>query len=73
MNYTQKERLRMLDCLLVNYGHIGHGMLMDWFGVSSACATRDIALYREQAPANVYFCNETKQWHKAACFKQLYP
>ncbi len=71
MTYTQKERLRMLDCLLENYGHIGRQMIIDWFGVSPACATRDLALYQELAPANVYFCNETKQYHRAACFAPL--
>ena len=72
MTYTQKERLRMLDCLLVCYGSIGRELLIDWFGVSPACATRDLALYRELAPHNVYFCDQTKQWHRAACFKRLY-
>lgn len=68
MTYTQTERLRMLDCLLANYGSVGREMLIDWFGVSPACATRDLALYREIRPANVYFCDETKKWHRSACF-----
>lgn len=58
----------MLDCLLANYGSVGREMLIDWFGVSPACATRDLALYREIRPANVYFCDETKKWHRAAAF-----
>jgi hypothetical protein len=68
MTYTQTERLRMLDCLLANYGSVGREMLIDWFGVSPACATRDLALYREIKPGNVYFCDETKKWHRSASF-----
>lgn len=71
MNYTQTERLRMLDCLLANYGSVGREMLIDWFGVSPACATRDLALYREIRPGNVYFCDESKKWQRAACFKPV--
>lgn len=68
MTYTQTERLRMLDCLLANYGSVGREMLIDWFGVSPACASRDLALYREIRPANVYFCDDTKKWHRSASF-----
>jgi predicted DNA-binding transcriptional regulator YafY len=73
MTYTQKERLRMIDCLIANYGSVGRDMLMDWFGVSPACATRDLALYKELNPSNVYFCEETKKWYQHACFKKAFP
>lgn len=63
----------MIDFLLANYGDVGAIELMDWFGISSACATRDFQLYKELCPDNTSFSERNKRWHRTTAFVRKYP
>lgn len=49
---AQQERLAFIDFRLYFLGVVSRSDLMERFGVASAAATRDFALYRELAPEN---------------------
>jgi len=62
----------MIDFLVFQYGHINRGALVDYFGIASACATRDFKLYKEMAPANLVFNDSDKCYYRTKDFKRVW-
>lgn len=52
---TQLERLNYVEFRILFTGQIARGDLINRFGISEAAATRDLALYREEAASNLDF------------------
>lgn len=71
MNYAAQQRIRMIDFLLEHYGYVQRGTIMDFFGISSPCASRDLAVYLELAPQNMHYNGSTKRWERAKSFQRL--
>jgi len=59
---AQQERLAFIDFRLYFLGVVSRMDLMERFGVASAAATRDFALYRELAPENTELDPVTKHY-----------
>jgi hypothetical protein len=72
LSYAVEQRLRMIDMLLAIYGHVGREPLMDYFGTSSASATRDFAAYIERAPGNLILDCATHTYIRTPAFKRLW-
>ena len=72
LSRTQLERLAYIDFRLYFMGDVGRPDLMCRFGIASAGATRDIALYRELRPANIEFDGSSKSYRISECFAPLF-
>ena len=72
INQSQKERLSHIDFRLYFLGTIGRNDLVQRFGIKEAAATRDIALYRELAPENLYYDTKAKIYLVTSEFKPLF-
>ena len=72
MNYAIQQRLRMIDFLLAQYGNVGRTELMSYYGIGSACATRDFALYDSKHPGNALFNQVSKRWVRSDTFQPQY-
>ncbi len=57
---NQRERLSYLEFRVYFTGQINRSDLIERFGISEAAATRDLAIYRKEAPGNVVFDPITK-------------
>lgn len=73
LNLAVQQRLRLIDFLLEYYGSVSRKETMDYFGLKSATATRDFALYKEMAPGNALFNDSTKRYVKSDSFKRVFP
>ena len=66
-------RLRFIDFLLNHYGSINRDALVDYFGISSPQATRDIKAYKEVAPDNMHFDDSSKRYYRSLPYKRVFP
>ena len=69
---AQLERLSYIDFRLYFLGELRRSDLVARFGMGPAGATRDIAQYREAAPANLDFDGTRKLYLPSAAFKPLF-
>ncbi len=69
---AQKERLSHIDFKICFLGTVGRYDLVNRFGIKEAAATRDIALYRELAPANLRYDTKAKIYECAETFRPLF-
>lgn len=72
LNYAVQQRLRMIDFLLEFYGSVGRAEIMDYFGIESATATRDLTEYRKIAPGNAALNQTNKRWVKTDTFMRIW-
>jgi hypothetical protein len=72
ISYAVEQRLRFIDFLLHQYGTLNRSAIMDFFGVSEPCATRDIKHYMELAPANTVYDATAKTYIRGANFKRAW-
>lgn len=72
LTYAVEQRLRFIDFLLHQYGTLNRSALMDFFGISQPCATRDIQEYIELAPANTVYDKKAKTYIRGANFVRLW-
>jgi hypothetical protein len=72
VNFAQKRRLAFIDFLLLFKGSFSRSDLTNKFEMGMANATRDIALYRELAPANTEFDNPGKVYCQSTRFRPLF-
>jgi len=63
---------RFIDFLLMKYGKINRDILIDFFGISEATATRDFKKYKELYPNNMVFDGSSKTYLKAPLFDSGY-
>ncbi|WP_448564105.1 WYL domain-containing protein [Thalassotalea ganghwensis] len=66
--FAQKQRLAFIDFLLMFKGQFSRKDLTDKFEMGMANATRDITLYRELAPDNAVFDNNSKSYRQTKKF-----
>lgn len=69
---TQRERLSYIDFRLYFLGELRRADLMERFGTGPAGATRDIATYRELAPANLSLDLTVKHYTPTSAFDPVF-
>jgi hypothetical protein len=72
MKYAIEQRLRLIDFLVANYGHIRRAMIMDYFGVSMPQASMDIQEYIKLAPHNLQYDKSNKVYIKTDQFVRVW-
>ncbi|WP_235505262.1 WYL domain-containing protein [Acidovorax sp. Leaf160] len=72
MPIAQQERLLYIDMKLRFLGEVRRQDLIQRFGIQTAAATRDLALYRWEKPDNLVFVSKTKSYVRGEKFKPLY-
>jgi len=72
MNYAVQQRMRLIDFLLFHYGQINRRIIMDYFGIGEAAATRDIKAYKEVAPDNIEYSGADKVYKRTLKFERVY-
>lgn len=73
LTYAMEQRMRFIDFLLFHYGNITRKHIIDFFGVTSATATRDFALFDELYPGQAKLCTITKHWVRTDKYKRIFP
>jgi hypothetical protein len=73
MNGALQARLRLIDFLLDYYGSVARAEVMDFCGIGPAQASRDLALYLEQAPGNMWLDHATKRYLRSSFFERQFP
>lgn len=69
----QKDRLKHIELRLRFLGEIRRPDLMQRFGIQSAAASRDLALYKELAPDNIDYESRGKRYLLGADFVPFFP
>lgn len=69
---NQRERLNYLEFRAFFTGQISRADLIQRFGISEAAATRDLAIYREEAVGNLEFDTVSKIYRIAKTFSLYY-
>jgi hypothetical protein len=69
---NQRERLNYLEFRLYFTGQISRADLIQRFGISEAAATRDLAIYRDEAAENLEFDTVTKIYRISKSFALSY-
>lgn len=72
ISQTQKERLSHIDFRTCFLGEISRSDLVARFGIREAAATRDLALYRDLAPVNLFYDTKLKTYVISESFKPLF-
>lgn len=72
INYAVEQRLRMIDFILFHFSIFSRKHLVDYFGVSEACVTKDISLYHHIAPDNMIYDVKEKAYKVSDNFKRAY-
>ncbi|MHB8697628.1 MAG: WYL domain-containing protein [Sulfuricaulis sp.] len=72
LSRVQAERLAHIDFRLYFLGDLSRSALTARFGIAPAAATRDIALYREIAPANIHFDASAKVYRPSKDFQPIF-
>ncbi len=70
---SQRDRLRHIELRLRFLGEVRRPDLMQRFGIQSAAASRDLALYKELAPQNIDYESRGKRYLLGAAFAPLFP
>ncbi|TYC60886.1 WYL domain-containing transcriptional regulator [Zoogloea oleivorans] len=68
----QKDRLKHIELRLRFLGEVRRPDLMQRFGIQSAAASRDLALYKELAPNNIDYESRGKRYLLGAEFAPLF-
>jgi hypothetical protein len=71
--YAVEQRLRFIDFLLAQYGTVNRSALVDYFGISEPCATRDLREYQRLAPNNARYSLSSRTYERLATFQRLWP
>ena len=73
ISLSQKDRLKHIELRLRFLGEIQRPALMQRFGIASAAASRDLALYRDLAPQNIVYDDKAKRYLLGSSFQPLFP
>jgi len=71
-NYAVVMRLQLIDTLLRIYGKVGRTVLIDYFGIGAATATRDLKEYKSLAPRNMQYNESDKTYYRVESFVSLF-
>lgn len=72
MKYAIEQRLRLIDFLLAEYGHVNRSAIMDYFGIGEATATRDFKEYKKLHPDNMIYSGNDRAYYKTQHFKRVW-
>lgn len=72
LTQSQRDRLAFLELRLQFMGEIRRHDLVKRFGLQSAAASRDLALYRELAPHNIVYDAKAKSYVFSTAFKPCF-
>lgn len=72
MRYAIEQRLRFIDFLLAQYGHVNRSALIEYFGISVPQASKDIDDYLAIANGNAVYDKNAKRYVRTANFKEVY-
>lgn len=72
LGQAQRERLSHIDFRLYFLGEVSRADISARFDVAPACATRDLAKYREMVPDNIIFDGSTKTYRIGPSFTPLF-
>lgn len=72
LSHAQRDRLAFIELRLWFVGEIQRQDLVNRFGIQSAAATRDMALYREIAPTNISYDASGKRYVLAGAFSPVF-
>lgn len=72
MNYAIEQRLRFIDFLLAQYGHVNRSAIMNYFGTGSASATRDFRAYEKLNPSSMTLNGSEKAYYRTQSFKRVW-
>jgi len=70
---SHRDRLKHIELRLRFLGEVRRPDLMQRFGIQSAAASRDLALYKELAPDNIDYESRGKRYLLGARFAPLFP
>lgn len=73
LTYAVEQRLRFIDFLLHQYGTLNRSAGMDYFGISSPQASRDIQDYIALAPENTVYDKTAKTYMRGMKFARVWP
>lgn len=66
------ERMRFIEFLLIQYGHVNRSALVRYFGISLPQAALDFKAYREYAPGNMTYDSTGKRYTRSNNFARVY-
>ena len=72
MKYAAEQRLRLIDFLLAQYGHVNRSAVIDFFAVGEATATRDFGEYKKLRPGNMFYNGHDKTYYATQTFERMY-
>ena len=72
INHSQQERLSNIDFRAYFLGAISRNDLTNKFGIKMAAATRDLKLYQELAPENIYYDPKARVYKPTTNFRPLF-
>lgn len=72
LTQPQRDRLAFVELRVRFIGEIRRQDLVSRFGIQSAAATRDLALYKELAPDNINYDTKGKSYVTGNAFKALF-
>lgn len=73
LTFPQRDRLRHIELRLRFLGEVRRTDLMQRFGIQSAAASRDLALYKELASGNINYHSGGKRYFLGEGFEPLFP
>ena len=73
LTYAMEQRMRFIDYLLFHYGNLTRKHIIDFFGVTSATATRDFALFNELYPGQLRLNSITKHYVPTPKYTRIFP
>lgn len=72
MKYAVEQRLRFIDFLLAQYGHVNRSAIMDYFGIGEATATRDFGEYKKLKSSNLVYNGNDRTYYKTQFFERVW-
>jgi hypothetical protein len=72
LTQTQRDRLAFVELRVRFIGEIRRQDLVSRFGIQSAAATRDLALYKDLAPGNIDYDAKGKSYVLGADFQPVF-
>lgn len=71
-SYAIEQRLRFIDFLVHQYGHVNRSAVMDYYGVSTPQASDDLKTYMATAPDNLVYDGSAKTYRRGPNFQRSY-
>lgn len=73
LSHALIARLRFIDFLLDQYGHVNRKAIVDFYGLSSLQASHDLQSYLAHAPGNMEYDQSAKHYRRTDAFTRVWP